>query len=81
MTVESTFTRRKPWAAASERAWRRKVEAVVSGPAGIGIGKVHPDVAQRGCAEDGIGDRVGQHVGVGVSCEAQLRGNFDPAQI
>ena len=39
-------------------------------PAVVGVGEVHPDVAQTGSAEQGVGAGVGNRVGVAVALEA-----------
>ena len=46
----------------------------------VGVGEVLADVAEPGRAEQGVDDRVGEDVGVGVACEAALAGDLDPAQ-
>ena len=47
---------------------------------GIRVGEVHAEIAQRGRAEQGIGDGVRQHVGVGMAFQTEVAGNGDPAQ-
>ena len=38
----------------------------------IGVGEMAADIAQGRRTEDGVGDRVQQHVGVGVAQQAQV---------
>ena len=47
-------------------------QAVAALPSRIGIGKVHADIAQRGRAEDGVGNGMSEHVGVGVAFQAEF---------
>ena len=58
----------------------QEAQAIGALPAGIRIGKVHADVAQRRRAQQRIGDRVRQHIGVGVPFETEFAGNGDAAQ-
>ena len=44
----------------------------------VAVGEVHADVAEPGGAEQGIGHRVGEDVGIGVAVEAAL-GAYDGA--
>ena len=45
----------------------------------VRIGKVQPDVPERGRAEQRVAHRVDQHVGVGVPREPLFEGNRDAA--
>ena len=45
----------------------------------IGIREMLADVAQRGRAEQGIADRVQQHIGVGMAKQTAIVGNIDTA--
>jgi hypothetical protein len=49
-------------------------------PAGIGIGEMHPNIAQRRGAQKGIGDSMRKNVRIRVSFEAELAGNGDAAE-
>src|ERR1039458_8972702 len=55
-------------------------QAVAAVPLGVGIGKMHPNIAQGGRAQNGVGNRVGQDVGIRVSLQAQLEGHRNSAQ-
>ena len=56
-------------------------DAAVNVPvARIAVGKVAADVAQRDGAEQGIGDRMEQRIGIGVSEQAGCVGDFDAAE-
>src|SRR5262249_47473207 len=55
-------------------------ERIASFPARVGIGEMHADIAEGGGAENGIGDGVGQHVGVGVSGEPGFIGDGEAAE-
>lgn len=57
----------------------QQLAAVGAGPGRIGVGEVAADVAQRAGAEQGIADRMQQHVAVGVGDEAAVEGNGDAA--
>jgi hypothetical protein len=41
---------------------------------------MHTDVAQGGCAKQGIGDGVGKNVGVGMTFESELGRNLHTTQ-
>ena len=41
---------------------------------------MHADVAQRGGAQNGVGDGVGQHVGVGVAFKPEFAGHRHAAE-
>ena len=43
---------------------------------GIGVGKELADVAGGRGAEDGVGERVGHRVGIGVAGEARADGEW-----
>ena len=45
----------------------QKHQAVGPFPARVGIGEVHADIAQRGGAQDGVGDGVAQDNEIGPS--------------
>src|SRR5262249_5403813 len=55
-------------------------ERIASFPARVGIGEMHTDIAEGGGAENGIGDGVGEDVGVGVSGESEFAGDGDAAE-
>jgi very-short-patch-repair endonuclease len=57
-----------------------QVQAVGIPPARVGGREMVADVAQRRRAEQRVHDRVGQHVGVGVTEQPDRRGQFDAAQ-
>ena len=46
----------------------------------VGVGEEVADVGQAERAEDGVGERVGQGVGVGMAVEAEVGGDFDAAE-
>ena len=47
---------------------------------GVFIRKMLPDVPERGGAEQGVHQRMREHVGVGVPEQALLPGDVDPAE-
>ncbi len=55
-------------------------QAVGVAPALVGVGEVLPDVAEAGCAQQRVDDRVGQDVSVGVAGQPQLGLDLDPAE-
>ena len=47
-------------------------DRVGAGPARVGVGKVHADVAEPGRTEQCVGAGVGDDVGIAVTLEATL---------
>ena len=78
--MESTLTMWKPRASREFPGVPQEDQAVAALPAGVGIGEVHPDVAQRRRSENGVGDGVRQHVGVGVPFQPEFAGYRHPSQ-
>jgi hypothetical protein len=68
---------RRPHAAGDVAQQRHRVG---SRPRRIGVGEQQPDVAQAGGAEQRVDDRVGEHVGVGVTGQAGLVRDLDAAE-
>jgi hypothetical protein len=58
----------------------QELEAAGAFPLGIGIGKMHPDIALSQCAKNCIGDRVRQHIGIGMAIEAYVGFNADAGE-
>ena len=71
MTTTSTFTTRKPRSRTSATR-AQQVDARRALPARIGVRKVRPMSPARG-AEDRVGDRVADHVGIGMPERARAR--------
>ena len=46
---------------------------------GVGVGEVVSDVGFAGSAQEGVGDGVGEDIGVGVAVEADGVGDVDAA--
>src|SRR5689334_25361443 len=44
------------------------------------MGEVHPDIPQRGGSQDGVRNRVGEHIGIGVAFQPEFAGHGDAAQ-
>src|SRR5581483_1775046 len=58
----------------------QKNHAVCAGPARIFVRKVSANVAQTGCAEQRVGDRVAQAVSVRMAKQPFVERDFDPAE-
>ncbi len=53
----------------------QKLQTPRSLPLLIGVGEVHADIAQCRRAQDGIGNGMRQHIGIGVTVQAELARN------
>jgi hypothetical protein len=70
-TTASTFATSQPVADDAARL-AKKAYGVGVLPFGVGVGEVVADVFEAGRAEEGVGDDVGQNVGVGVAQESPI---------
>src|SRR5207249_3748321 len=58
----------------------QEYQAVASFPARICVREMHPDIAQRGGAENRVRDCVRENVGVGMPFEAEFTRDRDAAE-
>ena len=80
MIVASTLPTCQPSRLRQAEDVAQQRPAVGALPARIAVGEVPAEVAQRERAEQRVGDRVQQHVGVAVAEQAALERNDDAAQ-
>ena len=79
MIVASTFTGTNPSSRTRPRHAPQELAAVDALVAGVRVGEVPADVAQRRRAQQRVADRVQEHVGVAVAQEALVVRDLDPA--
>ena len=80
ITVASTLPTCQPATLDRRAAFGEQRERVGAAVLRVGVGEVMADVAERGGAEQGIGDRVAERVGVGVAEQAVRVRDLDAAE-